>query len=214
MTENKIIISIGRQFGSGGRVIGRMLAEYFNIPYYDKELIKCASEDSGIKDEFFKSADERQSGGLLSALNLDWSLGSMFVPSGQYNLLSGESLFKFQSETIKRVAQNSCVIVGRCANYVLRDDPALFSVFITADIETRVKRVLNLKEYDIKGENIESLVKKADKSRASYYNYYSNTEWGVASTYDLCINSSVCGIEKTAEIIADVIKITHFRNKA
>lgn len=211
---DKIIISIGRQFGSGGRVIGKKLAERFGIAYYDKEIISLASKESGIRSEFFKRADEKETNNVVGCYNLEFPIGSVFTPIFRSsNSLSGNSLFKIQSDTIRDISKESCVIIGRCANYVLRDDKALFSVFISAGLDWRIKRVGENKDYDTSTENIKESIIKADKMRASYYNFYTNNTWGEAKTYDLCLSTETFGIENAVELIAKAVEIKMAQNK-
>ena len=196
--EKKIIITIGRQFGSGGRTIGRMLAEKLGIAYYDKELINLASKESGICGEFFEKADEKTSGSLLKALAMGFSMNNAIFQSNDY--LSNESLFQIQSDVIRKgAAEQSCILVGRCADYILREDPDCISVFISASPEDRIKRAMGYN--NISEKEAEETIHKADKSRASYYNYYTDKNWGAAESYDLCINSSLYGLERKTDYI-------------
>lgn len=199
----KIIVTIGRQFGSGGRIIGKKLAEQLGIAYYDKELINLASKESGICGEFFEKADERNSGSLLKALAMGFTMNSAIFQSSDY--LSNESLFGIQSDVIRKVAnEGACVLVGRCADYILRENPDCVSVFISASLQDRIRRAM---EYNHVGEKeAEEYIRKADKSRASYYNYYTDKVWGAAESYDLCINTSLCGIEKTVDFIRTFVE--------
>ena len=174
----KILITIGRQFGSGGRFIGKRLAEQMGIAYYDKELIGLASKESGICGEFFEKADERNSGSLLKTLAMGFSVNNAFLQSNDY--LSNESLFQIQSDVIRKVAaENSCVLVGRCADYILREEKNCFNVFISADMDDRIRRVMEYNHADRR--EAAELIRKADKSRASYYNYYTDKVWGPPS---------------------------------
>lgn len=194
----KILITIGRQFGSGGRFIGKRLAEQMGIAYYDKELINLASKESGICGEFFEKADERNSGSLLKTLAMGFSVNNAFLQSNDY--LSNESLFQIQSDVIRKVAaENSCVLVGRCADYILREEKNCFNVFISADMDDRIRRVMEYNHADRR--EAAELIRKADKSRASYYNYYTDKVWGAAESYDFCINSSRYGIEWTIAFV-------------
>lgn len=201
--EKQIIITIGRQFGSGGRIIGKKLAEQLGIAYYDKELINLASKESGICGEFFEKADEKNSGSLLKALAMGFSMNNAIFQSNDY--LSNESLFQIQSDVIRKVAgQGSCILVGRCADYILREFPDCVNIFISASLEDRILRTM---EYNNQFERktAEEYVRKADKSRASYYNYYTDKVWGAAESYDLCINSSRHGIDKATEYIKNFV---------
>lgn len=203
--EKKIIITIGRQFGSGGRSIGKKLAEKLGIAYYDKELINLASKESGICGEFFEKADEKTTGSLLKALAMGFSMNNAIFQSNDY--LSNESLFQIQSDVIRKVAaEQSCILVGRCADYILREDPDCISVFISACPEDRIKRTM---EYNkINEKEAEEYIHKADKSRASYYNYYTDKDWGAAESYDLCINSSLYGLDRTTDFIQTFVELS------
>lgn len=201
--EKKMIITIGRQYGSGGRYVGRKLADQLGIAYYDRELIALASKESGICGEFFEKADEKTSGSLLKALAMGFSMNNAIFQSNDY--LSNESLFQIQSDVIRKVAAGqSCVLVGRCADYILRDNPDCINVFISASMKDRIRRAI---EYaHIVEKDAEEYLQKADKSRASYYNYYTDKLWGAAESYDLCINSSIYGIDKTVGFIRSFIE--------
>ena len=198
----KVIITIGRQFGSGGRTVGKKLAEQLGIAYYDKELINLASKESGICGEFFEKADEKNSGSLLKALAMGFTMNNAIFQSNDY--LSNESLFRIQSDVIRKVAaEGSCVLVGRCADYILRDDPECIDVFISAGWKDRICRAMEYNHLEEK--EAQEFLRKADKSRASYYNYYTDKIWGAAESYDLCINSSLYGIDRTVAFIRSFI---------
>lgn len=200
--NNNIIITIGRQFGSGGREVGKKLAEALNIGYYDKNLMKIAAEESGLSEDFFARADEQTSGGLAYAITMGNSYMGMFAPYA--DILSNDGLFQIQSDAIRNLAQKeSCVIVGRCADYILRDNPNLISFFIH---NTKENRILKIMEYEkVTVEEAKDLMIKTDKSRAAYYNYYTNKKWGVSSSYNYSIDISVLGIDQSVELIKDII---------
>jgi len=197
------IINIGRQLGSGGRQIGEKLSTEFGIGFYDKELIKLASKESGLGKEFFEKADEKSSYSFLSGL-----LGLRTNVNNEVyinNYLTNETFFKIQSDVIRELAQKeSCVFVGRCADYILRNHPRCINVFITADTEDRIKRVAQT--YQLSLDKAQELIAKTDKKRSEYYNFYSNKVWGEAKSYHLCINSSVLGIDETVDFICQFIK--------
>lgn len=200
------VINLGRQLGSGGKEIGEKLAQQLGIAFYDKELINLASEESGLCREFFEKADEKASQSILGGL-----FGSRFpfITEGAYpynSYLNNDSLFKIQSDVIRHLAEKqSCLFVGRCADYILRDHPRCANVFVSASPEARIERLMKL--HNISSEEAEELMEKADKKRSSYYNYYSYKTWGAAATYHLCIDSSVLGIDGTVEFIKNFVKL-------
>jgi hypothetical protein len=201
--NEKFVINIGRQLGSGGRQIGEKLASQFGIAFYDKELIQLASKESGLGKEFFENADEKKSHSIIGGLlGLRTNINNEVYVN---NYLSNETFFKIQSDIIRGLAQEkSCVFVGRCADYILRDHPRCINVFITADTHDRLKRVAQDKSITL--DNAQEVIEKMDKKRSEYYNYFSNKTWGVAESYHLCINSSVLGIDGTVDFISEFIK--------
>ncbi len=203
--NKKYVVNLGRELGSGGRLIGEMLAKRLNIHFYDKSLIKLAAQQSGLSDECFKNVDEHSEKSKLSVLvGLFRSQFAMLNASSD-SVLSETTLFQIQSDVIRDLAANgSCLFVGRCADYILRDHPCAINIFITASREDRINRVADL--YEITKEEADQKIDAEDKSRSDYYNYYSTSEWGKASTYHLCINSSMLGIEKTVDYIASYIE--------
>jgi len=196
--NDKFVINVGRQLGSGGRQIGEKLASQFGIAFYDKELINLASKESGLGKEFFENADEKKSHSIIGGL-----LGLRTNISNEVyvnNYLSNETFFKIQSDIIRELAEEkSCVFVGRCADYILRDHPRCINIFITADTDDRVKRVTQ--DQKLTAAKALEVIEKTDKKRSEYYNYFSNKVWGVAESYHLCINSSVLGIDETVAFI-------------
>ena len=197
-----IIINIGRQLGSGGHDIGRMLALDFQAKYYDRELLNLAAKESGLSEKIFEQNDEKK-GFFRGLLNL----GSPHVSSGRvYNSgVSQESLFLFQSEAIKKAAnEGSCVFVGRCADYVLRNLPNTVSVFVTASMDYRVQQIMNKQHLD--EDAARKFIEQGESERSTYYNYYSGKKWGAAESYDLCIDSSVLGLVETEKMIALFIR--------
>ena len=198
-----IVISIGRQFGSGGRIIGKALAEKLNIDYYDNELLVLAAKQNGLAPEFFESSDEISNSIFGFASNI---LDNIGLGTFTNNMLSGDTLFQMQSETIKKLAsEKSCIIVGRCSDYILRDNPNCVSIFLHASEEERTKRIAN--RMNISEEEAHVKLVEADKKRASYYNFYSNKTWGDSQTYDLSINVSKLGIDGTLSFILDYLKM-------
>ncbi len=201
-TDKKIIINIGRQIGSGGRIIAKMLAEEFNCKFFDKELLDLAAKESGFSKKFFEQNDE-QKGFLKSLFNVRVPL--MGESNFYKNDFSQDSLYKFQSDAIKKVAdEGSCVFVGRTADYVLRDYENTVNVFITANLDERIKAVC--KRHDFDPATARKYIRSQEETRASYYNYYTGKTWGHSESYDLCINSSLLGLEGTELFIAEFIK--------
>ena len=200
--ENKhIIINVGRQLGSGGHDIARMLAMDFNAKYYDKEILNLAATESGFSEKVFEQNDEQR--GFMKSLR-------QFIPfvsdSSMYaNNISQENLFKFQSDAIRKAAQEgSCVFVGRCADYVLRDFDNVVNVFITASMWYRVEQILA--KQNVTPQEAKQIILQAEGKRASYYNYYTGKKWGAAESYDLCIDSSILGFVETEKLIAEFIR--------
>ena len=198
----KIIINVGRQLGSGGHDIGRMLALDFGAKYYDRELLNLAAKESGFSEKFFEENDERK-GFLKGLFNVQTShfSGSSLYKSN----FSQESLFQFQSDAIRKAAaEGSCVFVGRCADYVLRDFPNVVNIFVTASMDYRIRQIMNKQHLD--EEAARNYIEKRENQRAEYYNYYTGKRWGYAASYDLCIDSSVLGIVETEKLIAEFIR--------
>lgn len=202
MTEKKIIINIGRQLGSGGRTIGKMLAERFNCSFYDKELLNLAAKESGFSEKFFEQNDEHKK--FFKSL---FHLHAQHVSDNNFyiNKFSQESLFQFQAEAILKAAkEGNCVFVGRCADYILRDDPNAINIFITADIKFRLMQVCKRHECD--EDTALKIINSKESIRASYYNYYTGKKWGYSQSYDLCVDSSKLGIEGTVNFLAYYIQ--------
>lgn len=201
------IITIGRQFGSGGREIGEKLALKLGIPFYDKDLLKRAAKESGLCEEIFENFDEKPSSSFLYSLVMDpYSLG---YSNNGYDLPLNHKVFLAAFDTIKKIAdEGACVIVGRCADYALQDYDNVLNVFVHAPLEDRIKRISA--KYELSESKAKDMIYKKDKQRASYYNYYSSSKWADIKNYDLTINSSHLGIDQTVEVIAAIAQ----RNKA
>lgn len=194
-----IIINVGRQLGSGGHDIGRMLALDFQAKYYDRELLNLAAKESGLSEKIFEQNDERK-GFFRGLLNIGAPHLGSFKPD-----LSQESLFQFQSDAIRKAAkEGSCVFVGRCADYVLRDFNNTVNIFITASMEYRIKQIMNKQHMD--KEAARKFIEQSEGKRADYYNYYTGKKWGYAESYDLCIDSSKLGLVETEKLIAQFIR--------
>jgi cytidylate kinase len=196
--EKKIIINIGRQFGGGGRRVAYELGRKLNIPVYDREIINKAAEDSGFSAKFFKERDEKR--GFFSFTEI---FTSGFGDTENY--MSDRGIFKIQCQTIERIAeQGSAVIVGRCADYILRENGNTLNVFLTSPLEVRAERIAQRQGMSL--EDARAKAEEKDRKRAEYYNYYTFGNWGAAENYDLCIDSSILGIEGTADFIIDFAK--------
>ena len=198
----KIIINIGRQFSSGGRYISKILCEEFGCRYFDKEILDLAAKESGFSPDVFKKSDEKK-----SFIHTLFHLHAPMLSDDNFynNKFSEESLFKFQCDAIRKAAsQGSCLFIGRCADYVLRDEPNTVSIFLAADMEDRISRTME--RYNMDEESAQKTISKKDSTRASYYNYYTGKKWGAAESYDLCINTSIFGLDETAKFIADFIR--------
>ena len=203
--SKKIIITIARQYGSGGREIGNRIAELLGIPLYDKELITDAAAKCGFDDEAIKSLDESATNSLLYTLAMGSNILGTTMHFG-YKMPLNDKLFILQSEIIKDYAkEGSCVIVGRCADYVLRDEENVLKLFIYADLDHRQKRVEE-RHPEIKPSQVIDVINKTDKRRSSYYNFYTGNKWGKYDNYDIAINSSTLGIEGSANLIVSCIK--------
>ena len=204
--NHPLLICVGRQIGSGGRVIAQRLAKEFGCQFYDSELLNLAAKESGFSEKFFKQNDEHKGffRTLLQNHGRSFSMGSFYQSE-----FSEESLFKFQCDAIaKAAAEGPCVFVGRCADYVLRDEPGMVSIFVTADDDDRIHRAMERHQcdYDTARHKIES----GESQRATFYNYYTGKRWGHSACYDLCVNTSRLGIEATAQFIAEFIR--HIKN--
>ena len=187
------VITISREFGSGGRTIGKLAAEKLGIPCYDAELIEKIAEQSGYSAEYIKQEVEYGTGGWLSAVFADRSTG----------LTNQDKMFSIQSRIIEELAnEGPCVIVGRCADFVLRDKADCLNVFVHASMEKRAERIV--KEYGERTESPEKRLKEKDKRRAAYHRFYTDMKWGHAQNYHVCLDSGEFGIEKCAEIIAQL----------
>ncbi len=201
--NSNFVICIGRELGSGGLLIGKTLSQDLGIGFYDKEILKLASKESGLDKEIFEERDEKTIRTIYG--NLFGIQGCFVNDFNSAFYLSNEKMFSIQSKVIRSIAEKeSCVFVGRSADYVLKDHPRCLSVFIVADMPDRIKRVC---EYeDISESKAKDFINKMDKRRASYYNFFTNKSWGEASSYHLSINSSVLGIDGSVEIIKEMIK--------
>ena len=197
------IITISREFGSGGRLVGEKLAQALDIPFYDSAIIEMAAEKSGLAPSFIEQNEEHIPNSFL--FNLSASALSSYKPSLQYDTPINDKTFFAQSAVVRELAaQGSCVIVGRCADYVLREEPGLVRVFICAEPEDRKKRAVE--KYGLDSASIESRLKKIDKARANYYKFYTGENWGGIHEHDLIINTSFIGIDGAVEVIKTLLK--------
>ena len=202
--KKKIIITIARQYGSGGADTGKKLAEDLGISFYDKNILRMNSDESGIKESYFHLADEKAGNRLLYKI-INTLTPEKGAPSFGSDLISADNLFRFQSEVIRKLAaEESCVIIGRCADYALADNPNHLSIFIHAPMDVRIQRVA--KRQNITPEKARSLIIKTDKRRASYYEYYSSQKWGAVESYDFCMDSSYLGLGGTVELIRAMVE--------
>lgn len=198
----KHIITIGRQFGSGGRELGKALADELGIQYYDKELISLAAKESGYNPEIFENVDERATNSLLYSLSMGiYNLGNGYAP--MRDMPVNDQLYLLQHKIIRELAAKPCVIVGRCADYILRNHKNLLRIFVYAKMEDRVKNAVRI--HDVPENKAESIIKKTDKTRANYYNFYSNQKWGAVENYDLCLNTSTISRDKAIKLICDIV---------
>ena len=200
----KTIITLGRQFGSGGRAVGKKLAEDLGIPYYDKEILQRAAKESGICEEMIEVHDERPTTSFLYNLVMDtYSFG--YNASSFSDMPISHKVFLAQFDTIKKVAsEGPCIIVGRCADYALSDFDNSLHIFIHAKEEAKIKRIME--KYELSSQKAKEMMNKKDKQRQSYYNYYSSNKWGRSDTYDLSVDSSVLGIDGTVELLIQYIE--------
>lgn len=203
--SSNYIVTIGRQFGSGGRAIGEKLAKKLGIKFYDKELISIAAKESGMNPEIFKNVDETAANSLLYSLSMGlFSFGN--GPLAMGDLPINDKLYMLQHDIIKEIAtEEPCVIVGRCADYVLKENPHTISVFIHANMEYRKKRAIVVHNIDEK--RAESIINKTDKTRSNYYSFYTGQKWGQTSNYDLCIDSSKLTDDQIVDLICAYVDI-------
>ena len=206
MNENKnFVITIGRQFGSGGRELGKLLASTFGIEYYDKELLQEAAKQAGMSPEFFAQSDER----APSFLSGMFAVGTGYNPASCYSCsstLTGDSVYCAQSEFIRKIAnEKSCVIVGRSADYVLREHPRCVNIFVHSSEEDCIARIMRRGDKPTP-EQARTIAHKTNKLRANYYNFYTDKRWGDAASYDLTLNTSLLKMEDAVAIIAEYIR--------
>lgn len=199
----KSVITISREFGSGGREIGEKLAKKLEIDFYDKELISLAAKESGIDPILFERIDEQAANSLLYSLSMGmYNFGQTgFSPRDQISV--NDQLYLLQHEIIKKLAQKPCVIVGRCADYILKDRENCINIFIHADIDYRVQRAIKI--HDLPENKAEAIVRKTDKTRANYYQFYTELKWGLADNYHMSINSSKLTNDQVVDVIINYV---------
>ncbi len=201
-----MVITISRQFGSRGRDIGFSLAESLGISFYDKELISLAAKESGMNEDFFEKFDERASNSLLYSL----SLGAAATIASEYGTTPettvNDKLYLLQYNIIKKISEEACVIVGRCADHVLADRKDCVKVFVYCDLDKRVEHITQ--KYKLTPDKARALIKKNDRARANYYNHYASGKWGEPENYDLCINSARLGVQGACDLISEYLRLT------
>ena len=199
-----VVITIARGYGSGGKTIGKMLAEELGIHFYDRELLRLASDDSGIHERLFGEADEKIKKSLFMPGTKVYK-GELFPPESD-EFVSNDNLFNYQAKIIKELANtHSCVIVGRCADYILKDMDNVARIFIYAPFKSCVQTVMDM--YSMTSKEAEKVITSTDKHRADYYKYYTGREWLNAKNYDLALNSADLGFEKCVDIIKGYLKV-------
>ncbi|MDR2496764.1 MAG: cytidylate kinase-like family protein [Tannerellaceae bacterium] len=200
--EQYYAITIGRQLGSGGKFIGEQLSQRLNIPCYDKELIQLASQESGLEKTIFERVDEKDS---YSFMGKYFGFRSGFMGYSESNYLCNETLFQIQSDVIRKIAEReSAIFVGRCADYILREHPRCLKVFILSDPEERIARIMS--DMKLSHADAATFISRIDKKRASYYNYYSQKVWGMATSYDFCFNASKAGFDSIVAMIEGYVR--------
>ena len=195
-----LIITIGREFGSEGQFVGAELAKRLGVKLYDKELLQQAAKESGFCEEIFENHDEKPTNSFLYSLVMDTYSANGYSTASFLDMPLNHKVFLAQFETIKKIAEReSCIIVGRCADYALAEHPNCINVFIKADMDFRVKMVA--KRVNVTENKAKEMIIKQDKQRASYYNYYTSKKWGDSKSYNLCLDSGKLGIDGCVEMI-------------
>ena len=199
------VITIGRELGSGGKHIGEIMAKQLNIPIYDRRLLDMAAQESGFNKEIFQKADEISDKSLLASAIRSISSSVASMTNFYKNSMSKDSLFQFQSDAIREKAKTeSCIIVGRCADYILRDHPRHINIFIRADKEDRIRFISE--RYNITKAEAEKKIEKVDDQRSEYHDFYCETNWGDSRAYDICVNASILGAERSAQYLLEYVK--------
>ena len=207
------IITIGRELGSEGQFVGAELAKRLGVKFYDKELLQQAAKESGFCEEIFENHDEKPTNSFLYSLVMDTYSAGNYAATPFLDMPLNHKVFLAQFDTIKKIAETeSCVIVGRCADYALANQPDVLNIFIRADLDDRVKIIS--KRLDITENKAKDMILKNDKQRASYYNYYTSKKWGDAVSYDLCINTSKISVDDAVDLILDFRKYMDKKTKS
>lgn len=200
-----VVITIARQYGSGGRIVGKMLSDELGIPYYDRQLLQLASDDSGINEQLFANADEKVKSTSLFKIAKKVYNGELITPDKE-DFVSNDNLFNYQAKIIKELAEeDSCVIIGRCADFVLKDHPNVIRVFVHASEEKCLERAGEIRHMEPK--ELKKYIADIDKRRGTYYKYYTGREWSDARNYDLCLDSSKIGYKGCVDAIKNMIEI-------
>lgn len=200
MAKTNTIITIGRQYGSAGREIGYKVADELGIKLYDKEMLDRAAKESGLCQELFETHDEKPTSSFLYSLVMDTYSATGYTAAPFLDMPLNHKIFLAQFDTIKKLAEEeSCIIVGRCADYALNDFPRTINTFIHADLEFRIKNTMD--EFHVNESKAKDMISKKDKQRSSYYNYYSNKKWGNSKSYDLTLNAAKLGVDGCVEMI-------------
>ena len=202
----KTVITIARSYGSGGRTLGKLLAEELGINCYDREILRMASDDSGINEALFGQTDEKLKKSPLFRIARKNPYKGGVIPPESADFVSDDNLFNYQAKVIRELAEEaSCIIIGRCADYVLKDDPNVLRLFFFAPKEDCIVRVM---EHDgITGRDAENKIEKIDKHRADYYKYYTGKDWYDARNYDFCLDTTSMGYEKLVEVVKNFIEV-------
>lgn len=204
MADN-IVITVAREYGSGGRTVARMIADMLGFHYYDSEILRLASDESGINEALFAKADETVKRSIFDKL-ANKKFKDKWASPESSKFTSNDNLFKFQSKIIEQLAtKGNCVIVGRCADYVLRDRKNVIKVFVHAPLEDKIDRILDLSP--LSEDEAKNQIKEIDKHRAEYYEYYTGNKWDCAANYDICINTGKLSFDECCELIMNYIKI-------
>ncbi len=203
--QKPIAVCIAREFGSGGREVGQRVAEKMGIAFYDKELLHKAAEKSGIAIDMFEKADERPTNSLLYSLSMVATGSQLPTSFNEFAYTSNDRLQLYVTQVIREVAQEgSCVVVGRCADYILRDNHRIFSLFMHADIAKRIERISAL--HNVDADAARAMIRKTDRIRSNYYSFYTDQDWNNANNYDLSIDVGRIGVELSADIICEFLE--------